>query len=112
MKIQENIASTIRAVMRERELTITEAAEEFCISRTALQDYLKADSNPRSDTIEMLSQKLGVSLAELVSGASEAKLPCRSRIHPLFEPLMHDMFRLSGMLYAFGVPEDGFSEHK
>ena len=112
MKIQDNIASTIRAVMIERELTITEAAEEFCISRTALQDYLSADSNPRSDTIELLAQKLGVSLAELISGATEGKSPCRSRIHPLFEPLMRDMFRLSGILYAFGVPEDAMSEHR
>mgnify|MGYP000804502503 FL=1 len=106
MKIQENIASTIRAVMRERELTITEAAEEFCISRTALQSYLKADSNPRSDTIELLSQKLGLTAAELVSGMKEVDIPCRDKLHPVFEPFIEDIIHLSAILYTLGMPED------
>lgn len=106
MKIQKNIAARIRSVMKERDLTVMEAAEEFCISRTALQSYLKADSNPRSDTIELLSEKLGLTAAELVSGMKEADIPCRDKLHPVFEPFIEDIIHISAILYTFGMPED------
>lgn len=107
MKIQENIAATIQAIMKEKGLTTEEASEELCISRTALQSHVKADSNLRADTIELLAEKLDISLAELVSGVPEAEIPCREKIHPLFEPFIQDMLRLSSVLYAYGIPKNG-----
>ncbi len=106
MKIQENIAATIQLLLKEKGLTLVEASDELGISRTALQSYVKADSNPRADTIELIAEKLGISPAELVSGTPEADIPCREKIHPLFEPFIENMVRLSSVLYAYGVPEN------
>ena len=106
MKIRDNLAATIQTIMKEKGLSLEEASEELCISRTALQSYVKAHSNPRADTLELLAEKLGVSVAELVSGTPETELPGREKMHPLFEPFIEDMLRMSDILYACGVPTE------
>lgn len=65
MKIQRNIASTLKMTMSQRNISLAEFAEELGIARSSLQEYLKEDANPRADTIQLLSEKLGISVSQL-----------------------------------------------
>ena len=76
MKIQRNIASTLKMTMSQRNISLAEFAEELGIARSSLQEYLKEDANPRADTIQLLSEKLGISVSQLLSGGT----PFRSRL--------------------------------
>ena len=92
MKIQKNIAATLKAAMAEKDLTLVEFAEEIGLARTSLQGYLKEESNPRADTIELLSERLNISPSELISGP-EASIPNweelpEDQVHPLLIPLV------------------------
>lgn len=109
MKIQKNIAATLKNAMAERDLTLVEFAEEIGIARTSLQGYLKEKSNPRADTIELLSERLNISPSMLISGP-DAELPVpedvsENEIHPLLVPLLQqyrsvlvEIIRLSALL--------------
>lgn len=109
MNIQKNIAATLKAAMAERNLTLVEFAEEIGIARTSLQGYLREESNPRADTIELLSQRLNISPSALISGP-DAYLPAQEElsedeVHPLLVPLLQqcqcitaEVFRLSTLL--------------
>ena len=109
MNIQKNIAATLKAAMAERDLTLVEFAEEIGIARTSLQGYLKEESNPRADTIELLSERLNISPSALISGP-DAHIPelaesSEDEIHPLLVPLLQqcryvvaEVFRLSTLL--------------
>ena len=85
MNIQKNIAATLKAAMAERDLNIVGFAEEIGIARTSLQGYLKEESNPRADTIELLSEKLHIPPAVLISGPDA----CLSGPEPLYEGELH-----------------------
>ena len=92
MKIQKNIAATLKAAMAEKDLTLVEFAEEIGIARTSLQGYLKEESNPRADTIELLSERLNISPSVLISGP-ESRFPNweelpDDQVHPLLVPLL------------------------
>jgi transcriptional regulator with XRE-family HTH domain len=92
VKIQKNIAATLKAAMAEKDLTLVEFAEEIGIARTSLQGYLKEESNPRADTIELLSERLNISPSELISGPEAStpnleELP-EDQVHPLLIPLV------------------------
>lgn len=67
MSIKQNVARTIRRVKEERHISIEILAKELDITKSAVQAYLKGDSNPRADTLELLAEKCGVSMIELVS---------------------------------------------
>lgn len=66
MSIKQNVARTIRRVKEERHISIEILAKELDITKSAVQAYLKGDSNPRADTLELLAEKCGVSMIELV----------------------------------------------
>ena len=109
MTIQKNIAATLKTAMVERDLNLVEFAEEIGIARTSLQGYLKEESNPRVDTIELLSKKLNISPAALISGP-DAQMSgpdqlSRESLHPSLIPMVrycHEMiaeiYRLSSVL--------------
>lgn len=67
MSIKQNVARTMRRVKEERHISIEIMAQELDITKSAVQAYLKGDSNPRADTLELLAEKCGVSIIELVS---------------------------------------------
>ena len=67
MSIKQNVARTIRRVKEERHISIEILAKELDVTKSAVQAYLKGDSNPRADTLELLAEKSGVSMIELVS---------------------------------------------
>ena len=109
MNIQKNIAATLKAAMVERDLNLVEFAEEIGVARTSLQGYLKEESNPRADTIALLSEKLHIPPVVLISG-SDAYLSgpeslCGEELHPAVDPLMQqcrsmmvELRRLSAVL--------------
>lgn len=68
MGIQQNMADTIRMIMTLREKTLDELAEELEISRSTLQEYIKARGNPTALMIEHLAQKLHIDPAVLMTG--------------------------------------------
>lgn len=68
MGIQHNIATVIRAVMTERQMTLTQFSAELEISRSALQNYLREEGNPSIATVEHLARKLDVDPEVLLTG--------------------------------------------
>ena len=86
MDIQKNIAAAIRAAMEERQLSLTEFSKELGIGKSSLQAYLNGQQNMRSDTIELIAEKLEITPAELVSYPAEQQPPSEN-LHPLLEPI-------------------------
>ena len=118
MNIQKNIAATLKAAMAERDLTLVEFAEEIGIARTSLQGYLKEESNPRADTIELLSERLNMSPSALISGPdaclSGPELLPGGELHPLLAPLLQqcrcvtaEIYHLSAVLSLRELTEGG-----
>lgn len=67
MPVNENITSFIRRYKEERQLSVAELSEELGIAKSAVANYLNGDCNPRADTMELLAEKCGVSVAEMIS---------------------------------------------
>lgn len=110
MSIQENIAATLKAVMDEKNMTLEEAAQKFGIAKSSLQSYLNKKANPRADTIQILSEKTGVCLAEMVSGQRGWIWEEIGRgLHPILQPVARELKHLSERLYDLGIEgEDGW----
>ena len=68
MSINKNLAKTIQRYKLDRDLSISELAEELGVARSILESYLNGTGNPRADTLELLSEKSGIPLSEFVSG--------------------------------------------
>ena len=68
MGIQQNMADMLRMIMTMKNMTLAECAEALEISRSTLQDYLKAQGNPTAVMIEHLAGKLGITPAALLTG--------------------------------------------
>lgn len=86
LDIQKNIAAAIRAAMEERQLSLTEFSKELGIGKSSLQAYLNGQQNMRSDTIELIAEKLEITPAELVSYPAEQQPPSEN-LHPLLKPI-------------------------
>lgn len=72
--------------MEERQLSLTEFSKELGIGKSSLQAYLNGQQNMRSDTIELIAEKLEITPAELVSYPAEQQPPSEN-LHPLLEPV-------------------------
>lgn len=68
MGIQHNMATVIRIVMQQRQMTLSEFSEELEVSRSSLQSYLREEGNPSIATVEHLASKLDMDPVALVSG--------------------------------------------
>ena len=68
ISIQENLAASIRFMMEVRRQSLTEISEKAEISRSMMQEYVKARGNPSLATIEHLAEKLDVDPAALLTG--------------------------------------------
>lgn len=68
MSLQENMAASIRAIMKSQNKSLAEFSNELGISRNALYDYLKGKGNPSIATLEHMAQNLGINPACLVLG--------------------------------------------
>lgn len=71
MAMCENLARRLNEIRKKRGLSITEFSEELDISRSSLQSILLCKGNPRTDTIEHIARKLGVSPISLLSSQEE-----------------------------------------
>ena len=67
MPISENITDFIKRYKRAHHLSVAELSEELGIAKSALAGYLSGTCNPRTDTLELLAEKHGVSVAEIIS---------------------------------------------
>ena len=67
MPISENITDFIKRYKRAHHLSVAELSEELGIAKSALAGYLSGTCNPRTDTLELLAEKRGVSVAEIIS---------------------------------------------
>lgn len=67
MSVNRNIAQNIHRYKQERHLSIAELSEELGIAKSAAVNYLNGTGNPRTDTLELLAEKCGMSAAEIIS---------------------------------------------
>ena len=68
MEISKNMADVLLKIKEERDLSLTEFAEQLGISRSALQEYTSGTGVPRLSTVVILAQKLGMEPADLLAG--------------------------------------------
>lgn len=68
MSIRENVSIALRRYKAANRLSLMELSEALDIPSSSLQGYLKAQRDLRSDTIELLAEKTGTPLKEMVSG--------------------------------------------
>ncbi len=114
MQIEKNIAATLKNEMEKRGGTLMEFSLELGIPRSTLQGYLKGTSHPRADSLEELAEKLGISVAELVSGTEYAGGAGMSCLEPIrlemqgFHPQAQALAReaLSLLRTAFRVSDE------
>ena len=115
MTIEKNIIATLEREMEKRGVSYVGLSSETGIPRTTLHGYLKGTSHPRSDSLEELAEKLGISLAELVSGDEYPRtgISCLDQVlaelpalHPQIVPIAREtvsmlqtLFHLSDTLY-------------
>lgn len=103
--------------MDKRGVNYAEFSAEINIPRTTLQGYLNDTSHPRADSMENLADKLGISVAEMVSGEEPSAsamdfdfdqiLSTVPTLHPKVLPaaqqaasLLKSLLQLSKELYA------------
>lgn len=75
MSISENIAKTLRTIKEDRGLSYADFAEELGIPKSSLVEYLGGYGNPRADTMELLAERCGIPIIEMIS----APLPGREQ---------------------------------
>ena len=68
MEISKNMADVLLKIKEERDLSLTDFAEQLGISRSALQEYTSGTGVPRLSTVVILAQKLGMEPADLLAG--------------------------------------------
>ena len=107
MQIEKNIAATLQRRMDEAGKTKLEFSRDLGIPRSTLQGYLRGEKGLRSDSIEELAKRLGISPAQLISGpgAAEAVSPAanvasslaqHSLVRALAEEIVEAALRRSG----------------
>lgn len=69
MGISDNLRGTLQAYKELNHLSLTELSDELGIARSTVQDILAGNSNVRSDTLEIISKKLGIDSALIISDA-------------------------------------------
>ena len=128
MKIEKNIMATLKREMDKRGVNYAELSAEIGIPRTTLQGYLSGTSCPRADSMENLADKLGISVAELISGEEPSAaartsdfdqiLSTLPTLHPKALPaaqqaasLLKSLFQLSEELYVAEDPDIGLPYH-
>ena len=67
-EIPQNIAILLKRKKQEERRSLTEISEEFDIPRSTLQNLMRGEKPLRTDTVELIAEKLNVPLGELISG--------------------------------------------
>ena len=106
MQIEKNIAATLQRRMDEAGKTKLEFSRDLGIPRSTLQGYLRGEKGLRSDSIEELAKRLGMSPAQLISGpgAAEAVSPAANAASSLAQ---HSLVRRRSWRPRCGAPANG-----
>lgn len=67
MGIGKNIAARMLQHKLDHGFSTVELAEEMHLAVSTTQEYLNGNGNPRADTLEMIAQRMGISVIELIS---------------------------------------------
>ena len=67
MPANKNISNFMKRYKQEHHLSVLALSELLGIAKSALAGYLSGTCNPRTDTLELLAEKRGVSVAEIIS---------------------------------------------
>jgi transcriptional regulator with XRE-family HTH domain len=65
MLTKDHISFQLQKYKAEQKLSLDTMAQKLNLPRTSLQDYLKGRGNPRSDTIDLIVDKIGLTLPEM-----------------------------------------------
>ena len=111
MQIEKNIAATLQRRMDEAGKTKLEFSRDLGIPRSTLQGYLRGEKGLRSDSIEELAKRLGMSPAQLISGpgAAEAVSPAANAVSSLAQhsEIVEAALRRSGEWAGLDAAETG-----
>ena len=67
MTLNKSLAASIRRYKQARDLTVAELAEDLHLAVSPTQEYLKGNCSPRTDTLELLAERMGVTVGELLA---------------------------------------------
>ena len=100
--VGENIAQIIKRLQLESGKTLSALSEELDIPRTSLKKYASGKSNPRADTLALLSKKLNVSITEIVSDPPQSCEQAETivRAARIFSSLTPERQKVGAQLFA------------
>ena len=67
MSISADLAKNLQRIRRERDLSLKAFSNELGIPLSSTEKYCSGTGNPRADTLDMLSEVLGIPVTEIVS---------------------------------------------
>ena len=108
MNGKARFGETLKKFKEAQKLTFVEFSEELGIAKSALRGYMLQERNPRLDTLELIAEKLKISLPELLGYENPARKP---KIHPMVEAIYEQILQLSDSLYAQEVYLKGGKEY-
>lgn len=73
MGIGKNIAAKMLQHKLAHGLSTVELAAELHLAVSTTQEYLNGNGNPRADTLEMIAQRMGITVTQLISPSSPAQ---------------------------------------
>ena len=73
-ELKKNLGANIKRYRRQKGKSMEDFAEEICIARSTLQEMEAGRSNPRLDTLEVISKSLDVSPQLLLSSPSQIEM--------------------------------------
>lgn len=66
MSLSKNLAKNLRSIRASRKQSLTDFAEEICISRSCLQTILKGESNLQMSTVTQIANRLNTNSLTLL----------------------------------------------
>lgn len=67
MSISEDLAKNLQRIRQERNMSLRDLSEELGIPMSSTEKYCNGTGNPRADTLDMLSETLGIPITEIIS---------------------------------------------
>lgn len=68
MSITKSMSYALRKYKAANHLSMTALAAELGIAVSSLEGYMSGTANPRAETIELIAEKMNISMIEMVSG--------------------------------------------
>ena len=97
MNIQKNISNRLKMFQAKTGLNTMECAKALGISKSSLQDYKDGKRLPRADTLELIADSMGISVADLISDCDnpiqDAFSDAWQNLHPLLRPVQKHRFK-------------------